>query len=144
MIKLSYRKALESDIDYLLWLRKVTMYEYLINSGTISSETDQLLRINYLFDKAKIILLNDKNIGLLKLDEKEHIVEIVQIQIDPKFQGKGIGQQIIKAVIDKSQSDHKEISLSVLKENPAKALYLRMGFEIIGQDDTSFMMLYNK
>jgi len=94
--------------------------------------------------RQKIVILNNENIGLLKLDEKEHIVAIVQIQIDPKFQGKGIGQQIIKAVINKSLSAGKEISLSVLKENPAKALYARMGFEIIGQDDISFMMLYKK
>ena len=144
MIKLTYRKALETDIDYLLWLRKATMDQHLINSGTILSETDQLLRINYLFDQAKIVILNNENIGLLKLDEKEHLVEIVQIQINPEYQGKGIGQQVIKAVIEKSLRANKEISLSVLKENPAKALYLRMGFEIIGQDNTSFMMLYKK
>ena len=89
MNELTYRKALETDINYLLWLRKVTMDEYLIISGAVLSETGQLLRINYLFDEAKIIILNKENIGLLKLDEKEHMVEIVQIQIDPKFQGKG-------------------------------------------------------
>lgn len=53
MIKLTYRKALETDISYLLWLRKATMDEYLINSGAVLSENGQLLRVNYLFDQAK-------------------------------------------------------------------------------------------
>ena len=143
MEKLEYRKALETDIEYLLWLRKITMDEHLINSGVTLSDDDQLLRINYLFEQAKIITLKEKNIGLLKLDEQENKVEIVQIQIDPKFQGKGFGQQIIKTVIKDSLAKDKEIFLSVLKENPAKELYSRIGFKIIGEDDTSFMMVFN-
>ncbi len=69
--------------------------------------------------------------------------EIVQIQIEPKFQRKGIGQQIIEAVIKDSLDKNKEIYLSVLKENPAKELYLRLGFKITGEDDSSFMMLFD-
>ncbi len=142
MNELVYRKALETDIDYLLQLRKETMSEHLINSGIISNDEDQLLRINYLFDQAKIVMLNNQNVGLLKLDEKENRIEIVQIQIDPKFQKKGIGQQIIEAVIKNALAEKKELVLSVLKANPAKELYERLGFKIIGEDEFSFMMLF--
>lgn len=142
MSELVYRKALETDIDYLLQLRKETMSEHLINSGIISNDEDQLLRINYLFDQAKIVMLNNENVGLLKLDEKENRIEIVQIQIDPKFQKKGLGQQIIKEVIKNALAQNKELVLSVLKANPAKELYERLGFKIIGEDEFSFMMLF--
>ena len=142
MSELLYRKALETDIDYLLQLRKETMSEHLINSGIISNDEDQLLRINYLFDQAKIVMLNNENVGLLKLDEKENRIEIVQIQIDPKFQKKGIGKQIIEAVIKNALAQNKELVLSVLKANPAKELYERLGFKIIGEDEFSFMMLF--
>ncbi|MDR6762037.1 ribosomal protein S18 acetylase RimI-like enzyme [Flavobacterium sp. 2755] len=143
MSKLLYRKALETDIEYLLQLRKETMSEHLINSGIISNDEDQLLRINYLFDQAKIVMLNNQNVGLLKLDEKENRIEIVQIQIDPKFQKKGLGQQIIEEVIKNALAEKKELVLSVLKANPAKELYERLGFKIIGEDEFSFMMLFN-
>lgn len=142
MNELVYRKALETDIDYLLQLRKETMSEHLINSGIISNDEDQLLRINYLFDQAKIVVLANQNVGLLKLDEKENRIEIVQIQIDPKFQKKGLGQQIIKEVIKNALAEKKELVLSVLKANPAKELYERLGFKIIGEDEFSFMMLF--
>jgi len=141
MTELLYRKAIETDIEYLLWLRRETMEEHLTNSGIVTNEDDQLLRINYLFDQAKIVILSNENIGLLKLDENENRIEIVQIQIDPKFQKKGIGKQIIEAVIKDAKIKNKEVFLSVLKVNPAKELYLRMGFKIIGEDDSSFMML---
>ncbi|WP_291143871.1 GNAT family N-acetyltransferase [Flavobacterium sp. UBA7680] len=142
MNELVYRKALETDMDYLLQLRKETMSEHLINSGIVSNDEDQLLRINYLFDQAKIVVLDNENVGLLKLDEKENRIEIVQIQIDPKFQKKGLGQQIIKEVIKNALAEKKELVLSVLKANPAKELYERLGFKIIDEDEFSFMMLF--
>lgn len=142
MSELIYRKALETDIGYLLQLRKETMDEHLVNSGIFSNEDDQLLRITYLFDQAKIVVLNNQNVGLLKLDEKENRIEIVQIQIDPKFQKRGLGQQIIKDVIKNALAENKEVFLSVLKVNPAKNLYERLGFKIIGEDESSFMMLF--
>ena len=142
MNRLLYRKATETDIEYLLWLRKKTMDEYLASSGIRSNEEDQLLRIQYLFDQAKIVILNNENIGLLKLDENENRIEIVQIQIDPNFQKKGFGKQIIEAILEDAKTKNKEVFLSVLKVNPAQELYSRLGFKIIGEDESSFMMLF--
>lgn len=142
MSELIYRKALETDIGYLLQLRKETMEEHLTNSGILPNEEDQLLRIKYLFNQAKIVVLNNQNAGLLKLDESENRIEIVQIQIDPKFQKRGLGQQIIKEVLKNAVAENKEVFLSVLKVNPAKELYERLGFKIIGENKSSFMMLF--
>jgi len=131
-------------MEYLLWLRKATMNEHLFNAGLFLTDEEHLLRIHYLFDQSRIILLQDEHIGLLKVDEKENSVEIVQVQIDPAYQGKGIGQQVIQTVIENARSNNKQISLSVLKENKAKALYLRLGFSIVGEDDDSLVMLLDK
>lgn len=115
MTNIQYRNAVENDIDYLLWLRKHTMENHLLKSGISLSLKEHLSRVNYLFGQSKIILLDGQDIGLLKLDEKENSVEIVQVQIDPKFQGKGIGKKIIKSVLENSKN-HKKIFLSVLKK----------------------------
>src|SRR6187399_242313 len=122
MADLQYRNALTTDLEYLLWLRKATMNEHLFNAGLFLTDEEHLLRIHYLFDQSRIILLQDEHIGLLKVDEKENSVEIVQVQIDPAYQGKGIGQQVIQTVIENARSNNKQVSLSVLKENKAKAL----------------------
>lgn len=140
---ITFRQAQATDLDYLLWLRRETMNAHLIRSGVSLSESDQLSRVNYLFEQARIIGLNGKDIGLLKCDEKPSGIEIVQIQIDPEFQGKGIGQQIIRTIINSASEQKKFLSLTVLKENPAKALYLRMGFQIIRHDETSYLMQFS-
>lgn len=140
MADLTYRKALASDTGYLLWLRKQTMDEHLLSSGMSLTDEDHLARVYYHFHQAQIIIYEGQDIGLLKVDETAGNLEIVQIQLDPAYQGRGLGQQIITTVIAHAKGHHKSVSLSVLQSNKAHLLYLRMGFNIISQDEKSFVM----
>jgi ribosomal protein S18 acetylase RimI-like enzyme len=143
-IELTYRKCLKTDIGYLLWLRKKTMNEHLINSGIDVSDENHLNRIMFQFDQAKIILLKDQKIGLLKILEHQNSIEIIQIQIEPLYQGKGLGQKIIKSIIEKLSGEKLSVTLSVLKENKAKKLYDTIGFKVIIENNESFIMKYEK
>jgi ribosomal protein S18 acetylase RimI-like enzyme len=143
-IELTYRKCFNTDIEYLLWLRKKTMDEHLINSGINISDENHLNRIMFQFDQAKIILLNQQKIGLLKISEHQNNIEIIQIQIEPLYQGKGIGQKIIKSVIERSSEEKLFVTLSVLKRNKAKKLYESIGFKVIIENEQSFIMRYEK
>ncbi|MNF34144.1 Acetyltransferase (GNAT) family protein [compost metagenome] len=139
-IELNYRKASLADIEYLLWLRKQTMTEHFLNSGIEVNDKYHLKRIEYHFEDAKIILLNENPIGLLKVNENKSGFEIIQIQIDPEFQGKGIGKKMIQSIIDKASSLNLPVELSVLKNNKAKQLYISLGFKIINENEDSFIM----
>ncbi|MNQ05843.1 Acetyltransferase (GNAT) family protein [compost metagenome] len=139
-IELNYRKASLADIEYLLWLRKQTMTEHFLNSGIEVNDEYHLKRIEYQFEDAKIILLNENPIGLLKVNENKSGFEIIQIQIDPEFQGKGIGKKMIQSIIDKASSLNLPVELSVLKNNKAKQLYISLGFKIINENEDSFIM----
>ncbi|MNR98182.1 Acetyltransferase (GNAT) family protein [compost metagenome] len=139
-IELNYRKASLADIEYLLWLRKQTMTEHFLNSGIEVNDEYHLKRIEYHFEDAKIILLNENPIGLLKVNENKSGFEIIQIQIDPEFQGKGIGKKMIQSIIDKASSLNLPVELSVLKNNKAKQLYISLGFKIINENEDSFIM----
>ena len=139
-IEFNFRKASPADIEYLLWLRKQTMTEHFFNSGIEVNDEYHLKRIEYHFEDAKIILLNENRIGLLKVNENKNGFEIIQIQIDPEFQGKGIGKKIIQSVIDKASSQNLPVALSVLKNNKARQLYMSLGFKTINEDENSFIM----
>jgi ribosomal protein S18 acetylase RimI-like enzyme len=143
-IELTYRKCLNTDIEYLLWLRKKTMDEHLINSGINVSDDNHLNRIMFKFDQAKIIILNQQKIGLLKISEHQNNIEIIQIQIEPLYQGKGIGQKIIKSIIERSSDEKLPVTLSVLKRNKAKKLYESIGFKVIIENEQSFIMRHEK
>jgi ribosomal protein S18 acetylase RimI-like enzyme len=142
-LKLTFRKAQQIDIEYLLRLRKNTMNEHLINSGMTTNLENHTKRVKYQLDNAEIILLNDNKIGLFKVSECESNIEIIQIQIEPNYQNHGIGEQIIKLKIEDAISKNKHLKLSVLKSNKAKNLYDRLGFRIIEEKDFSYIMQYH-
>lgn len=140
--KLTYRTARQSDIHFLLDLRRKTMDVHLLASSLSISKKSHLQRIEYKFEHALIIEFNKTAIGLLKIEKTPSSIELIQIQIDPLYQGKGIGRQLLNHIIAESVNLGKTITLSVLKSNLAKNLYLDLGFKVIGEDDHSYSMKF--
>ncbi|MEI7487432.1 MAG: GNAT family N-acetyltransferase [Chryseobacterium sp.] len=142
-MNLQYRKASESDLDFLLDLRMKTMTEHYASSGLPITEESALQRVLYQFEKANIISLDNEPIGLLKLNKESDKTEVLQIQIDPKMQGKGIGKTILKDIIEEAKTLHKPVVLSVLKTNKAQNLYSSLGFKIVEENEHSYIMEFS-
>lgn len=142
-MELAYRKATEEDIDFLFDLRMQTMTEHYVSSHLPTDEESTIKRILYRFENAHLIIVENQPIGLLKLSINEKDIEILQLQIHPALQGKGIGKSILKGILSKAASSQKTVRLSVLKTNQAKRLYLSLGFKIISEDQHSFHMEFN-
>ena len=139
-ITLTYKKAFEEDLEYLLWLRKETMVEHYIKAGKEVSEEHLLNRIQDNFEHAKIILLQEQRIGLLKVAKNKTEIKIHQIQIAPNYQNKGIGKQIIQSILQDASANKIPVKLSVLKVNKAQTLYENLGFVIYDEDKYSYFM----
>ncbi|WP_126652054.1 GNAT family N-acetyltransferase [Chryseobacterium aureum] len=137
---LHYRQADETDIDFLLDLRIKTMNPHYESSGLSTDRETTLGRVLYQFEKANIILLDNEPIGLLKLDRTFTNIEVLQLQIDPSTQGKGLGKKILSDILEEASSAGKTVSLSVLKTNKAQHLYKSLGFTITGEDEHSYFM----
>ncbi len=58
----------------------------------------------------------------------------------PAFRSKGIGTQLFQRLFA-SPCIHPRVSLSVSAKNPARRLYERVGFEVVGQDGESLTMV---
>lgn len=88
-------------------------------------------------DHIKVIMHNNKPIGFFTnyVDENNESV-ISLFYIDKKYQGKGIGTQILQEQLEKDEKNNRNTILRVFKENPAKVLYERVGFKIY--DETEF------
>ncbi|RZK04219.1 MAG: N-acetyltransferase [Flavobacterium sp.] len=137
--EITFKDCEDTDIEYLLWLRKETMSLHLEKSGLDLDDESHLKRIKYGFENARLIFMDDKKIGLLKVGNLQEYIEIIQIQIDANYQGRGIGRKIIQSIVE-NNLEKKPIQLSVLKENRAKKLYKDLGFKIIGENQHSFIM----
>lgn len=134
------RKARDSDIPFLLALRQETMQAHLAASGASTSSEHHRARVMHAFEYAEILLLDGAPAGLLKLRRGPGAWEIIQLQLAPALQGKGVGRQLLEYIISEASAAGAGLRLSVLKANPARRLYERLGFTVVGEDDHEFHM----
>ncbi len=133
-------KANQSDRAYFLSIRKTTMVEHLEKAGLFLSDDEHLTRIDYAFECSYIILLSNERVGTIKYREHDDKIELIQIQIHPDYQSLGLGRAVLEKIITFAISKLKFVELKVLKVNPARHLYERLGFVIVGGDEYEFHM----
>ncbi|MEX0335127.1 GNAT family N-acetyltransferase [Vibrio tubiashii] len=143
-MKLSLRKALPSDIEYLVELRTLTMGEYIIQLGGSISRAAALRNLDFEFDHAKIIQVDNEDAGFHRVifNQEKNEIYLDLIQVHPKFQGKGIASQLIQRLIDEAEEKQCGLTLSAFKINPAQNLYKRMGFVQVGETDDEYLFEY--
>lgn len=137
---IEFRKARTEDMEFLLALRLATMDEHLRAMGVICSMEDHRERAMLHLDCAHIILARDESAGMVKFRETDGVIELMQLQVLPEYQGKGIGQAVLDGLPEQAGGRCGRISLTVLKKNPALRLYQRNGFVIVSEDDYEFHM----
>jgi ribosomal protein S18 acetylase RimI-like enzyme len=79
-------------------------------------------------------------IGTVGLKDFPDRVELVELQLLPEWQGRGLGTALLRAELERAQRLDKPVRLRVLLENRARSLYERHGFAIVGQTDTHYLM----
>lgn len=137
---LTVRPATESDLPYLISLRLDTMSEHLRKAGVQLVADEQEARARVHLESCAIVLLDGQPAGMLKVVKRPDSWTIVQIQIAPRFQGQGLGTQLIAEALVEARQARVPVLLSVLKANPARELYERLGFTIVGEGELEYEM----
>lgn len=138
-MNLTFMPVKSEDEPFLLALRKATMTEHLEAMGKSPSDDDHMMRIWYCFEHAELILNENSDVvGMVKSFVDGNTLEIIQLQISPHYQNQGIGRNVIEKLLE----DPKilEVQLSVLKQNPARILYERLGFAIEREGEEDYFM----
>ena len=140
---ISFRRAIPNDRAFLLTLRKTSMEANLKAAGIYLNDHSHMQRIDEFFSDSHIILYQKNTIGLLKLGLFSDKIHVRQFQLLPAYQGLGIGSRILGLVKRKAQEKQLNITLNVLLNNPAKALYLRHDFVVIDSNELEFQMRWH-
>lgn len=133
-------KATETDKDFLLTLRKATMVEHLEKAGLFLSDEQHQLRIDHCFDDAYIIHHLGAVAGYIKFQQDSKQLTILQLQISPPRQAQGIGSMVLEYFIQQCKDSDKLLKLGVLKQNPARHLYQKLGFITVAEDQYEYQM----
>jgi len=102
-----------------------------------------LFRNGYKLDQMQIICVDNRDAGFIQVIEYLDRLYLRQIHLIDGFRGRGIGSKLIEAQLKRAAILVKPMTLEVLHGNPAKQLYLRLGFKVTGQDPDKEHMIWN-
>ena len=144
-MELSLRKAQESDIEFLVWLRRTTMSNYLQDMGLPTDSEAILTRVMLDYESANIVIVDGVSAGLFKVKYLDTLKQwyVVQIQIHPDYQNMKIGRRLINDLFVKAKKSGDSVTLGVLKTNPAQNLYYKLGFKKVGETDVEYNLKFN-
>ena len=134
------RPALHQDFDYCRRLYFAEM-RWIIEK-LLLDEAAQEIGFQKQWDptQVRIIKLDGVDIGWLQTIAQDDTLFVAQMFVDRPFQRRGIGTQVIKRLIGEGAQRHQTVRLNVVKINPARRLYERLGFEVTHEDDRKFYM----
>jgi ribosomal protein S18 acetylase RimI-like enzyme len=135
------RAARQEDAGFLYGLLKATMQEYVAQIWGWDEEWQRAC-FQERFDPSRewIVVLEGEAIGVLAIRERKHELFLAKISILPEYQGQGLGTQLIRAVLARAFGCGLPVTLRVLKGNPARGLYERLGFVAVGETETHTLM----
>jgi N-acetylglutamate synthase-like GNAT family acetyltransferase len=133
------RRAGPDDIPYIYALRERTMKKQF--AGTFGwNETQQRSMAEDHIDKTQIIMAKEQRIGVVKVLRENDRYLLHQIQVEPEYQGKGIGSHIISEFICLAEEEKLPFDLWVIKIAKAKTLYEKLGFKLIEEHEHNCLM----
>ena len=132
------RQSTAGDCDRLYRVQSQSMRPYVEQIwGWNESFQEERFRQGFEPDKTWVALSHEREIGFLRVTEKDEGIFIEQIYIIPEYQGRGIGTALVREVLSKKLP----VELSVLKLNTdARRLYERLGFRVNGESATHYHM----
>jgi GNAT superfamily N-acetyltransferase len=87
-----------------------------------------------------IIMAGANPAGILTAKELENQVQLDQLFVLPEFQRDGIGTELVRRMLQRAKELDVPVRLRVLRVNPAKRLYERMGFVVTSEEPERFYM----
>lgn len=139
-LEVTLRAATPADEPFLFDLRRATMDEHLARAGEPTDECAHWERLRYRYDDAYIVCSGSERLGLFKCIRDADEWTIVQIQILPTHQGRGIAAHLLGEFLRQADGAGVPVKLSVLRGNRAFSLYQRFGFRVVDSTDTSLQM----
>jgi GNAT superfamily N-acetyltransferase len=136
------RPVTEDDFAWLWALKQRTMRAYVEQTWGAWDDgvQDIFFRQGFFPDKLRIIVAAGRDAGLLEVERLSNEIFLKRIEIAPEFQGRGLGSAVIGALAAEARAARLPLRLQVLRVNPARRLYARLGLRAVGETATHVQM----
>jgi GNAT superfamily N-acetyltransferase len=122
------RTARRTDARYVLGLEEACMRAYAeaLWGHWHPSDTPQTLCLG----GCRIVECDGVAVGCVQAEFRDEYLWLDKLYIDPAYQHRGIGLQVLRHVLDQAARAVVPVKLCVLTTNPADAFYQREGFHV--------------
>jgi ribosomal protein S18 acetylase RimI-like enzyme len=135
------RPARRTDEPFLYSCYKRTMFEYIEETwGWDEGFQSAAFRQHLPWQRFRIIIVDGNSVGAACVLETPDSIVLEMMMIEPEFQRRRIGSDFVAKLLDRARSEGRGVELRVMKINPAKAMYQRLGFEVVGEDAGTYEM----
>ena len=134
------RAARPEDFDYCSRLYFEGMEKIIKDLNLHMDVQVASLRQRWDVTQVQIITLDGTDIGWLQSFEKDNALFLGQLFVDGALRRRGIGTEVVKALIEEAARTGRAMTLGVVKTNPALRLYERLGFRTTHEDERKFYM----
>jgi ribosomal protein S18 acetylase RimI-like enzyme len=142
MTEVRLRPATVDDVDWLYTLHRAALGRYVAETwGWDEDAQAQFFRRQFDPTRRQVIVCDGCDAGFLDVERRDDCVALVNIELAPDWQGRGVGSQIIRGLLEEACWWGVPVRLQVLRVNDrARSLYERLGFVVIGETATHFQM----
>jgi GNAT superfamily N-acetyltransferase len=139
---ISFRPVTDDDYEYVYALNKQTMQAHAERTYGPWNETiaRQIFAERWRPESMQIVVIDGQDGGMLEVIPIETGIWLANIRVAREHQGKGIGTRLVSEVLRDAHGRGLPVSLRVLKVNPARRLYERLGFVVVDENDTHHRM----
>jgi len=140
-LKYHLRPAAMRDYGFIYRLRRETMERYL---NEIEMPRDERGPFFARFDvtRHRIISSGGKGAGAVSVLEREEDLLLANLHLLPGFQNRGLGTAIVREVQQRAAASRRRLTTRVLKVNPARAFYERLGFQLVTEQGIRYRMVW--
>jgi ribosomal protein S18 acetylase RimI-like enzyme len=137
--------------DFLFKLYANTRQEEVSSFGWPAAQQETFLRMQFNAQQNwyamaysgadhQIIVVGGQPVGRILVFHELNARRLVDIAVLSDYRSRGIGTQLLRDLLDKSDREGIPVRLQVLKSNRARSLYQRLGFVVISDDGMYYQM----
>lgn len=140
--RLTLRPAVPEDLESVFVITKAAMGPYVEATWGTWDDAVQRDRVADTFSACthQLIYIGNELAGVLAVKRHPDHLQLLKVFLLPAFQRQGLGTMLVKQVIERAESDGLPVRLRVLRVNPAKALYERLGFVVTHEEPERLFM----
>jgi ribosomal protein S18 acetylase RimI-like enzyme len=135
------RRATEEHYQFALELYLSTMRPY-TEELMVWDEAKQRgsFAAQWRLEEVQIITVDGVDVGWIQVAESPTEIRLQQFFISPDQPRAGIGTDVLRKLLATWRAAEKPVALNVLKNNPARRLYERVGFSVVGEAGVKYEM----